>query len=754
MPTTLPPTKTFKFPGTSVVSKKSPTKRKLATSKAEPSRIPVLSTAKQNRHISIPNPPLKSRPVAAVSTTSQRCASTRTFKAPAMPQIQASKKVSKVTEKRLAARTAAALMKPASTLIVKKTQEPEANKGIVSEKPKLNTTFEKEDTKVTTAGRKNSNVTKRKSRSLNKTQPNLNETFEKNSDGQIVLSKSIIASADLAAVNPMTSNLTATTSFFIPNDRASTPNTSVETVSLRVSMESKRFTSNNSKRSSSSESKPRRSSKRLNVSNDSQVNLNATFEIKEPLETSRTSTTKDQDQDHFENENAPRLERVNDITLERARFGASKNRDQSSISNSSSNRSGNSSTSKRKLLDTSIEDNDQCLISEDEQFGSKLKKVKYAKSKKTGSRENSLITDDESDTSDDSATLENKDPRKSQGRRTFDKSLKQIEAKTEIKEHSRKSNSTKSSIDFKSVSFLNDSTTDRPPVATVRKSLSKNSFKETSVDESRGFIQKTPFLRRTRSLEKQNSSEEALLGHEPDAASTKTPLTRRKSNREAKSSPQFDSEVASQEPHETYDLLFEKNEAIRRKSSTPLPNSAVLQRATSVPDKSLRKSLLKSLSEDITPEAKRRSIHMEMPALFSPNITCSRGKGNARKEEMRRSLNVVHNSPNEDNIPTKETVMQTLNISQEEEEMTSQYFRFLANREIERLSTMRNEWLSKMPEAEIVSEEAKYAINQAVGQTNLLLKKKMQRFLSLVKDCEDGQGQGLVTCKDLQVKNL
>ncbi|XP_014479817.1 PREDICTED: disks large-associated protein 5 isoform X2 [Dinoponera quadriceps] len=132
--------------------------------------------------------------------------------------------------------------------------------------------------------------------------------------------------------------------------------------------------------------------------------------------------------------------------------------------------------------------------------------------------------------------------------------------------------------------------------------------------------------------------------------------------------------------------------------------------------------------------------------MFSPYLTLSRGKKNARKEQMLRLG--ISNSPSTD-IPTKNTVMKNLNISVEEEERTAQYFKFLLNREITRLKELCTKWMNIRLEKG-VPEDAMYEISQAVGQTNLLMNKKFERFRNLVSDCETGKGQMLVTCKDLQ----
>ncbi|XP_043268350.1 uncharacterized protein [Venturia canescens] len=134
------------------------------------------------------------------------------------------------------------------------------------------------------------------------------------------------------------------------------------------------------------------------------------------------------------------------------------------------------------------------------------------------------------------------------------------------------------------------------------------------------------------------------------------------------------------------------------------------------------------------------------PALFSPYITTSRGKDSARRER-RSKMGIGRTTPDE--IPTKETIMQSLNISVEEEERTAQYFKFLLQREVDRLNGLCAKWEGMKNEPDI-TEDGLYFINQAVGQTNLLIKKKFERFRGLVLDCESGKGEMLVRCRDLQ----
>ncbi|XP_018404843.1 PREDICTED: uncharacterized protein LOC108781389 [Cyphomyrmex costatus] len=141
----------------------------------------------------------------------------------------------------------------------------------------------------------------------------------------------------------------------------------------------------------------------------------------------------------------------------------------------------------------------------------------------------------------------------------------------------------------------------------------------------------------------------------------------------------------------------------------------------------------------------KENCNMEDLISFSPYLTRSRGKRNSRKEGQQR-LGISRPS---DEIPTKETVMKNLNICVEEEKRTAQYFKLLVNKETNRLTELCKKWLN-IRITKDVPEDAMYEIQQAVGQTNLLINKKFERFRGLVQDCETGRGEMLVTCRDLQ----
>ncbi|KAF3422541.1 hypothetical protein E2986_05674 [Frieseomelitta varia] len=138
-----------------------------------------------------------------------------------------------------------------------------------------------------------------------------------------------------------------------------------------------------------------------------------------------------------------------------------------------------------------------------------------------------------------------------------------------------------------------------------------------------------------------------------------------------------------------------------------------------------------------------------IPILFSPYIVSSRGKSNARKEQQLKHSLSFGRSSNDEDIPTKDTVMKNLNISVEEEERTAQYFHFILHREMSRLVELCDKWTKIQTEPE-TTEVGQYEITKTIEQTNLLMYKKFERFRTLITHCEIGRGEMLVTCKDLQ----
>ncbi|EFN87938.1 disks large-associated protein 5 [Harpegnathos saltator] len=209
----------------------------------------------------------------------------------------------------------------------------------------------------------------------------------------------------------------------------------------------------------------------------------------------------------------------------------------------------------------------------------------------------------------------------------------------------------------------------------------------------------------------------------------------------------FENSNLSSDKQELSESISNLNTTFEINKITELSNEQNVQEF--LQGKSLSSDVGKETSVQKTPvtdTSSKKEDYSEDLILFSPYLTLSRGKKNARKEQMLRLG--ISPSPSDD-IPTKDTVIKNLNISIQEEERTAQYFKLLLNKEINRLKELCTKWLEIQLEKD-VPEDAKYEINQAIGQTNLLINKKFERFRGLVSDCETGKGQMLVTCKDLQ----
>ncbi|XP_043262745.1 disks large-associated protein 5-like isoform X2 [Colletes gigas] len=191
--------------------------------------------------------------------------------------------------------------------------------------------------------------------------------------------------------------------------------------------------------------------------------------------------------------------------------------------------------------------------------------------------------------------------------------------------------------------------------------------------------------------------------------------------------------------------IDDKNDSKKREENNKLCNNSTKESHITLNNNA--KGALSSSNSNKPTSAHSDSLNK--PVFFSPYVVSSRGKSIARKEQqLKRGLSL--NSSGNDDIPTKDTVMKNLNISIEEEERTAQYFQFLLNKEIDRLSELCEKWEKVKAESTEIAEDAQYQINQAVGQTNLLITKKFERFRNLISDCETGKGEMLVTCRDLQ----
>lgn len=76
------------------------------------------------------------------------------------------------------------------------------------------------------------------------------------------------------------------------------------------------------------------------------------------------------------------------------------------------------------------------------------------------------------------------------------------------------------------------------------------------------------------------------------------------------------------------------------------------------------------------------------------------------------------------------------------------YFKRLLYEEENRLQKLCEKWTEIQSQTDDV-EDSCYRINQAVGQTTMLIKHKFKQFYDLILDCERKDGNMLVTCMDL-----
>ncbi|CAK9834589.1 Guanylate kinase-associated protein mars [Anthophora retusa] len=153
-----------------------------------------------------------------------------------------------------------------------------------------------------------------------------------------------------------------------------------------------------------------------------------------------------------------------------------------------------------------------------------------------------------------------------------------------------------------------------------------------------------------------------------------------------------------------------------------------------------------SLKNSISTSLKSDSLRE--PVLFSHNINCSYEESNIKKEQQLKDDSSLSHLPSDD-IPTKDTTIKNLNTSDEEEKCTAKNFQFLLHKEITRFNEICKTW-AKIKATPEITEDGQYEINQTIGQTNLLLSKKFERFRGLVADYETGKEEMLVEYKDLQ----
>ncbi|XP_072742746.1 uncharacterized protein [Anoplolepis gracilipes] len=99
-------------------------------------------------------------------------------------------------------------------------------------------------------------------------------------------------------------------------------------------------------------------------------------------------------------------------------------------------------------------------------------------------------------------------------------------------------------------------------------------------------------------------------------------------------------------------------------------------------------------------------------------------------------------------FPIKDAITEKLDMSVEEKEYIVEYFKHLLYKEKDRLQKCCEYW-TKIQLQKDIKEDIRCRINQAVGQTTLLINEKFKQFNGLILLCEEGNTDILITCTDL-----
>lgn len=83
-----------------------------------------------------------------------------------------------------------------------------------------------------------------------------------------------------------------------------------------------------------------------------------------------------------------------------------------------------------------------------------------------------------------------------------------------------------------------------------------------------------------------------------------------------------------------------------------------------------------------------------------------------------------------------------------EEKYTVEYFEGALNKEKNRLQKLCEEW-TEIQLQDNITDDIRYQINQAVGQTTMLITKKFKKFHDLISLCRRNNDDTLITCMDL-----
>ncbi|XP_071640426.1 uncharacterized protein [Temnothorax longispinosus] len=100
-----------------------------------------------------------------------------------------------------------------------------------------------------------------------------------------------------------------------------------------------------------------------------------------------------------------------------------------------------------------------------------------------------------------------------------------------------------------------------------------------------------------------------------------------------------------------------------------------------------------------------------------------------------------------DKLAIKGAIMKNPDVPMEKK-YTVEYFERVWKEEKHRLQKLCEEW-TKIQSQDDIKEDIRCQINQAVGQTTMLIKEKFKQFYGLILDCERKDGNVLISCTDL-----
>lgn len=99
-------------------------------------------------------------------------------------------------------------------------------------------------------------------------------------------------------------------------------------------------------------------------------------------------------------------------------------------------------------------------------------------------------------------------------------------------------------------------------------------------------------------------------------------------------------------------------------------------------------------------------------------------------------------------FPTKDAIIEKFDILMKEKEHIIKDFKHLLCKENDRLQKCCKHW-TEIQSRNDITEDIRCCINQAVGQTTLLINKKFRQFYGLILLCEKGNTDVSITCTDL-----